>query len=375
VADACGLAGFETPPLDAATALSLAQILDGDATLLGRNPVDVTLTGAKPDLLKQSIAALLASPRVDAAIVIVGSSALFQPERIASAIASGLHAGDKPLLAYVSPHAPKILAMLNAAGLPSFTAPESCAAALAALHRAILPIAAPAPVPASARQVALPTVAGPLNEYEAKRLFEAFGIASVREAAAATPAEAQAAALRLGERVVLKVLARTIAHKTEAGGVRLDVPSSDVASQCEAMRQAVQSNTGAAAEGFLVQERVPEGVELILGFHRDPQLGPLVLLGLGGIATEIYEDTSIRLLPLARADAEAMTTELRAHRLLTGFRGRPAADVAALVQAILAFASMAAQLGDRLVEAEINPLFVLPQGQGVRAADGMAVLA
>ena len=118
-----------------------------------------------------------------------------------------------------------------------------------------------------------------------------------------------------------------------------------------------------------MQEMVRGGVETILGFHRDPQLGPAVLLGLGGVMAEVFKDVAIRLLPIGRADAEAMVGELKARKLLAGFRGASAADVPALVDAVLAFAGMAESLGDRLVEAEINPLFVLPQG--VRAADGL----
>ncbi len=377
VADSCGLAGFDTPPLDQATALRLAGIVSGDPSPLGRNPVDVTLAGAKPELLRRCIGALLESPGVDALIAVVGSSALAQPEPIAAAIVDGLGSGDKPLLAYVSPHAPHIVRMLSAAGLPAFDVPESCAAALTAMlersgrvsHVPAAPAAAQARLPAG-----LPGT-GPFNEFEAKQLFKAFGIAGVREIAADTPAAAQEAGSAFGARVVLKVLTRHLAHKTEAGGVRLGVAAEAIAQGCEEMRRAVRSASGIEPEGFLVQEQVSGGVELILGLHRDPQLGPALLLGLGGIAAEVFEDTAIRLLPLGREDAEAMVRELKSHRLLTGFRGRPPADVDALVQAMLAFAAMAGQLGERLAQAEINPLFVLPQGQGVRAADGVVVLS
>ena len=137
----------------------------------------------------------------------------------------------------------------------------------------------------------------------------------------------------------------------------------------------VQAATGRAPEGLLVQEQLRGGVEMILGLVRDPQLGTAVLLGMGGVAAELFADTALRLLPLSRAEAEGMVAELRGRRLLEGFRGAPPADIPALVEAVLAFAGMAEALGSRLREAEINPLFVLPRGQGVRAADGVAVLA
>ena len=140
----------------------------------------------------------------------------------------------------------------------------------------------------------------------------------------------------------------------------------------------IEARAGVRPKRFLVQEMVGAGTELILGMHRDA-LGTAILLGMGGVTAELFKDTTMRLLPpegaLSRADALAMAQELKTWPLLDGFRGRPKADVEALVSAIVAFSAMAAQLGDRLVEAEANPVFVLAQGQGVRAADGVVVLA
>ena len=128
---------------------------------------------------------------------------------------------------------------------------------------------------------------------------------------------------------------------------------------------------------FLVQEMVAGGTELILGMHRDA-LGTAILLGMGGVTAELFKDTTMRLCRQKVGSAvtrrSGMAQDLMTWPLLDGFRGRPKADVEALVTTIVAFSQMAAQLGDRLVEAEINPVFVLPQGQGVRAADGVVVL-
>jgi acyl-CoA synthetase (NDP forming) len=139
----------------------------------------------------------------------------------------------------------------------------------------------------------------------------------------------------------------------------------------------METATGTPAQSFLVQEMVAGGVELILGLHRDP-LGTAILLGMGGVTAELMKDTSVRMLDpqygLSREDALEMIRELKTYPLLDGFRGRARADTKALVSAIVAFSRMAAQLGSHLVEAEINPIFVLPQGQGVRAADGVAVI-
>jgi acetate---CoA ligase (ADP-forming) len=138
----------------------------------------------------------------------------------------------------------------------------------------------------------------------------------------------------------------------------------------------VLAATGVKPKRFLVQEMVRGGNEMILGFHRDP-LGAAILLGHGGVTAEVFKDTTVRLLPpggLSPGEALDLARALKTWVLLDGYRGRPKADVDALVQSIVAFSQMAAQLGDRLIEAEINPLFVLPEGQGVRAADGVVVL-
>ena len=122
---------------------------------------------------------------------------------------------------------------------------------------------------------------------------------------------------------------------------------------------------------------VAGGVELILGMHRDP-LGTAILLGMGGVTAELFKDTTMRLLPpggtLSKADALSMMRDLTTWPLLDGFRGRPKADVDAFANSIVAFSRMTAQLGSRVIEAEINPVFVLPAGRGVRAADGVVVL-
>jgi acyl-CoA synthetase (NDP forming) len=151
-----------------------------------------------------------------------------------------------------------------------------------------------------------------------------------------------------------------------------------VGARLQAMASEVEANAGVTPDRFLVQEMVGGGTELILGVNRDA-LGTAILLGMGGVTAELFKDTSMRLLPaqggLSREEALGMAQELKTWPLLDGFRGRPKLDVGALVDAIVAFSQMAAQLGERLIEAEINPLFVLPQGQGVRAADGVVVLA
>lgn len=381
VADSLGMAGFETPAPDEATAAHLRALQTGDHAVLDRNPIDVTLAGLQPDLLRGAIRILLDSPSYDAVAIIVGSSGLAMPDLMAGAIRDSLPGTSKPVVAYVSPHAPSITRLLNGEGVPAFTSPESATSALAAMWQYGQTSEMCRPQASDPPRVGfdfgkLPE--GPLNEAQAKTLFAQFGVPSVSEAAVKTAKEAEDAARRLGDKVVLKLLSNTITHKSDVGGVAVGVPVDEVGARLERMRDDVETATGTPAQAFLVQEMVTGGVELILGLHRDP-LGTAVLLGMGGVTAELIQDTSMRLLDpqsgLSRTDALAMVRELKTFPLLDGFRGRPRADLDALVSAIVAFSQMAVQLGARLVEAEINPIFVLPQGQGVRAADGVAVIS
>jgi len=377
VSDSLGVAGFEAPAPDAQTAAALRALQTGDHAALDRNPIDVTLAGLQPELLRGAIGTLLASPGYDALAIIVGSSGVGRPELMAGAIQDCLPLSDKPVIAYVSPHAPEAAALLTQRGVPAFTAAESCASALAGMLQAS---GGREPEPQRAVEpVAIDDLsAGSLDEAQAKQLFARFGVPGAREAVVCTPAEAEVAAREMGSRVVLKILSGAITHKTDVGGVAVNVAREQVGQRLVAMADEVERKAGLRPQAFLVQEMVAGGTELILGMHRDP-LGTAILLGMGGVTAELLQDTTMRLLPpsggLTREEAFDMARELKTWPLLDGYRGRPKADVQALADAIVAFSRMAAQLGDRLVEAEINPLFVLPAGQGVRAADGVAVLA
>jgi acyl-CoA synthetase (NDP forming) len=378
VSDSLGVSGFDAPAPDAETAARLRALQTGDQAALDRNPIDVTLAGLQPDLLRGAIKALLDSPSYDALTIIVGSSALAMPELMAGAIQDCLPLSDKPVLAYVSPHAPELAALLTQRGVPAFTAPESCTVAFDAMLHASCWKAPQSSAAASPAVSASDFPAGSLDESQAKQLFARFGIPCPAERIVTTAAEAEGAAHELGGRVVLKVLSGEITHKTEVGGVAVNLGADQVGQRLAAMADEVEAKAGVRPKQFLVQEMVSGGTELILGFHRDP-LGVAILLGMGGTTAELFKDTKLRLLPseggLSRDEALSLARELKTWPLLDGFRGRPKADVEALVSAIVAFSQMAAQMGERLVEAEINPIFVLPAGQGVRAADGVVVLA
>ena len=378
VSDSLGVAEFETPAPDAATAAALRALQTGDHAALDRNPIDVTLAGLQPDLLRGAIRALLASPSYDALAIIVGSSGLAMPELMAGAIQDCLPLSDKPVIAYVSPHAPEVGAVLTKRGVPAFSIAESCTVALAGMLEASR-WRAPGAMPLGAAPVSVDDLpAGSLDEAQAKQLFARFGVPCARDLVVTSPAEAEHAAREIGGPVVLKILSGEITHKSDVGGVAVNLAAEHVGERLTAMAAQVQARAGVRPQRFLVQPMVTGGTELILGMHRDP-LGTAILLGMGGVTAELFRDTVMRLLPqhggLSREDALEMARELKTWPLLDGYRGRPKADVESLAAAIVAFSQMVAQLGDRLIEAEINPLFVLPAGQGVSAADGVVVMA
>lgn len=377
VSDSLGVAGFETPAPDAETAARLASLQSGSHANLDRNPVDLTLAGLHPDILRGAIRALLASPSYDALVIIAGSSAVGSPALLADAVRDCLPLSDKPVIAYVSPHAPNVGAVLTERGVPAYTSAESCASAFSGLLLAAQP--SQREVASSAeRKVDISDFSpGSLDEAKAKALFTRFGIPAVNERVVKTPAEAEASARKLGGKVVLKILSGEITHKSDVGGVAINLTPDTIGGRLTTMANDVEKATGERPQRFLVQEMVAGGTELILGMHRDA-LGTAILLGMGGVTAELFKDTTMRLLPpqggLSRDDALSMLHDLITWPLLDGFRGRAKADVEALVSTIVAFSLMAAQLGERLIEAEINPVFVLPAGQGVLAADGVVVL-
>lgn len=377
VSDDLGVCDFETPAPDAQTAANLRALQTGDHAALDRNPIDVTLAGLKPDLLRGAIRALQNSPSYDALVIIVGSSALAMPELMSNAIKSCLPESDKPVIAYVSPHAPSVAALLMQNGVPAFSSPESCSTALASMLHASERHTR-SPVCGSSPAIDLPDLPpGALDEEQAKRLFAAYGIDCVGEQVVLDAHQAKIATQKFGDRVALKVLSSEILHKSDVGGVAINVSSETIGARLAEMKAIVKEKTGITADRFLVQEMVTGGTEMILGMHRDT-LGTGIMLGMGGITAELFKDTSMRLLPasggLSRDEAIAMAQELKTWPLLDGYRGRPKGDIDALATAIVAFSNMVAQLGDKLSEAEINPLFVLPAGHGVRAADGIAIL-
>jgi acyl-CoA synthetase (NDP forming) len=217
-----------------------------------------------------------------------------------------------------------------------------------------------------------PPLREPLSEAGARAYLAPLAIASPADRLVRSAEEAVAAFETLGGPVALKVQAAGLAHKTEVGGVHLGLRSADeVRAAFRALvASALSDRAERPVEGVLVQRMAPpEGVEVFLAARSEPLLGPLVVVGLGGIDVETTRDVAMRLAPVSPAEARSMLAELRGAGLLQGSRGRPAADVDALVETVVRFSSLAAELPEGVRTVELNPLLVLPRGQGVLMLD------
>ncbi|MFF4330156.1 acetate--CoA ligase family protein [Streptomyces sp. NPDC048387] len=229
------------------------------------------------------------------------------------------------------------------------------------------------PSPSYRKAKALMRPGQQLSEHAAKQLLRAYGIRVPREQLVTSAAAAVRAAGLVGYPVVMKASGPQLAHKTELGLVKIGLTS---ASQ---IRDAYRELTDIARyeniplDGILVCQMVERGVEMVVGVTQDPLFGPTVTVGLGGVLVEVLHDTAVRVPPFGEDQARAMLRELRGHALLEGVRGAPPADVDALVEVVLRVQRMALELSDDLSELDINPLMVLPRGQGAVALDALTL--
>jgi acyl-CoA synthetase (NDP forming) len=365
--DCLGVAGVESRPLDATAgaALDAAGFPHGGGRML-----DVTLAGTKPDRVAAALGALLAAEDTDLALAVIGSSAQFRPGDSVAGIllardAARAAGNPKPVAAFLVPQADQSLRLLAEAGIAAFRTPESAADCV----RAWCDWRAPRDA-APAEPVAHDLPAGP-DEADARRLLAALGLPS-RFAVLRSPEDDPG---DMAWPVALKVLSPDLAHKTELGGVRLGVAdAAGLKEEAAAMRERVgRSAPDARITGFLVQPMARGLGEAIVGFRRDPEVGPVVLLGTGGVMAELFRDVSLRPAPVDLEEAREMVGEVKGLRALAGWRGLPRGDLDALARAVACLSRLAAR--DDVAEAEVNPAIVGPEGEGVTVADAWVVRA
>jgi len=326
------------------------------------NPID--LGGRKPpeeiEIAGEVTRILFADPDVAYGLAILTSMPFFATR--ARLIAEASQASGKPVMIAFTPgaaaNAPR--QALRDAGLFYFDRVEDALRVIALVAeydalRALPPTRAERP----------PGLPGVGSASSISDLLAAYGVPFARETVAATPEAAGEAGAKLGYPVVLKAVSRAIVHKSDVGGVRLGLGSRE---DVEAAAREMASRLG-PLDGFSVQETVTGEAEVIVGARRDPQFGPVVLVGLGGIAVEILKDVALAPAPVSAARARALVDSLTAAPLLHGARGRPPLDVDAIVDAVVRVSWLAADLGPRLVDLEVNPLIVRRAGGGAVAVD------
>jgi acyl-CoA synthetase (NDP forming) len=329
------------------------------------NPVDLT-PQVEPERIAGAIDLVLAQPSIGGAVAV--NVGLDIPE-FADALVAASAARDKPVVAFTA-DAPRIAARLRAGGVPVLASPERAVRAWRALWAARpLPwsaaVARSVPAAVADRIAAAP--AGPLPYAVARSLLEACGVRFCREVMVFSPDEAGSAAASIGYPVVVKADQIGLTHKTEVAGVRLDLRD---AAAVRAACLDLQARLG--ADGFVVQEHVTPGIELLIGARRDETFGPVVALGTGGILAEVFRDVSLRLAPLREDEALEMLGEGARPRLLAGPRGLPPVAPAPLVAALRAVGDLIAG-ASRIVEIDLNP--VIARGDDVVAVDALVILA
>ena len=366
--------------------LTLAPFADGTLAAVGQyilpgqshNPVDL---GARRSDVGEAVS--IAEPIAKAVgadgnvgVILVPLTTIPNYEASVTGIADGLLAAGKPALFAITPGsvATGVRKIIREKGIPYCDRIDDAMRLLKAYADACaLEVGAERPAVVPYAGVALPK--GYLSEPAAKGLLAGAGVRVTREARVATVEEAKAAADRIGYPVVLKGVSSKIVHKSDAGIVKLGLADATAVAAAFADVDAKLRAADPGAEGCVVAESVRAELELIVGVKLDPQFGPSVLVGAGGVLVELLHDVQVALAPVTPDKARQMLRRLRVWPLLEGYRGRPALDVEAVVDTIVKVSELAASLGDKLVELDINPLMVRREGEGAVAVDARAVIA
>jgi acetate---CoA ligase (ADP-forming) len=379
-ADMCGQAGLDLPPLTDQARDGINGILKGFGW--AANPSDVTgfaNSGSFPAIMDY----LINEPEVGT-LVVASSGADAQAEQV---IAQRDQSDKGVVFLWTGTRgATSGLPKLKEAHIPVFYVPDKLALGLRSLldyhawrdQRLNKGFGSAPPLTHEQEQTLnglLQLGRSTLSEYESKQLIASWGIPVTRESRASSPEEAANAAQAISYPVALKADSPDILHKTEAGVVRLGLKSPDEvrAAFTNIMSNARNHLPNGTINGALVQEMVTDAVEVIVGVSYDPQLGPVLLFGTGGVMVEVYNDVALRLCPITHSEALDMIHQVKGAKLLQGFRGRPKADIEALAKALVQVSHLAVNLEGRMSELDINPLMALPEGQGVKAADALVV--
>ena len=377
-ADALAARGMELPELSTGLQAQLHEHLPAVAS--ASNPIDM-IAGAGPDEFQHSVGTLLRSDEVDAVIAIYVPTSLDGASEVAQAmrdVVAGSDASKTVLTVFMSEGASAEMLQDERVAVPSFAFPESAAIALARaadygawLQRPTgsvrrfddLDVAAANEVVQRALQH-MDSAGGWLESDDVERVLAAFNLPLPSSRIAGSATEAVAAAAEISGPVAMKVVAESALHKTDVGGVALDIDGErDVTATFERLISVVPD-----AEGVLVQEMVAGGEEVLIGMTEDALFGPLIVFGLGGVFVELVGDVAFRLHPVADVDAVSMIREIQTAPLLEGYRGAVPSDIDALAEMLERVSAMVTAL-PQMVELDLNPVKVFAAGHGVRVVD------
>ena len=338
---------------------------------IGRGPlIDLTMAGTREGVYGAALEALLKSDACDAVVCVVGSSAQFHPELAVAPIVEVARKASKPVAAFMVPQADSSLRLLADAGIAAFRTPEACADSMRAFFAWREPTAQTSKM-AIDENSTTPDQLTTLNEAQSLELFAGLGIPVVKHAVVGDSGLVEG----LSFPVVIKALSADLPHKTEAGAVKLNIQNAeelirairDIKSAVAAIKPDLKLDT------FLAEEMARGVGEALIGFRVDPQVGPVVVLAPGGILAEVYGDSAIRMAPIDTATAKDMIAEVKGLAPIRGYRNLPMGDLDALAEALVNLSKLANE-DTPPTEAEINPLIVGAEGQGVTAVDGLVIL-
>ena len=354
------------------------------------NPFD--LTGqifSDPEMFKRCMKLFMEDENFDIVQVNVSMVAGESSKLRATMLLDSIGENNKPVVSWwaAGTLSDPGIRMINGSEVALFKSPERCATAVKALvdyYQFLNTRSDQAPngsetdvsFPAQKVEDLLASGDKSLGEHDSKALLDLYGIPVTREQVAKSSREAARLAAEIGFPVALKIDSPDILHKSEAGAIRLDLQSEEavIRSYDEIIESSQAYNSTARINGVLVQEMIGEGTEVIIGMSQDPQFGPTIAFGLGGIFVEVLKDLSLRVAPLSASDAEQMVKEIKGYQILQGARGKKPADVAAIVDVLLKISRLARDCKDTISEIDINPLIVFDEGRGVKAADALVVL-
>lgn len=370
VADALAGEGLQIPELAASMQEKVRALIPSYGS--ARNPVDITAQAVHSGGLQKVIELLEQSSDIDAIVVVVSLASETRIPVKADEIKPLIDAQRKPIL-FFTYTLPSQFARteLAASGIVAFSGITSLGRAVSQLVKRSRYALAPQ-VEAHPSRLETPVPAR-LSEHESKALLRNAGIDVPQEILVRDKAALAAALSTTGFPVAMKIQSRDIPHKSEAGGVQVNIRDADEAAVAydALIGNARRFNSAAGIQGVLVGPMAGQGVEMIIGTINDPTFGPIIMTGLGGIATELFRDVVYRPAPVSEAEAAAMVAELKSAALLDGFRGAVKADKDALTKLIARISLLAAELKDSVSEIEINPARVHEEGKGVTIVDAL----